>query len=111
MSKHWKELVAEKRRQQATTIPKEWILKDLPPTETLNVIDFPDKCGLLSATEVEITNSDVGVLLKKLASKTWSAVQVTTAFSKRAIIAHQLVSISTSLNVNQYTFIYRIVCR
>lgn len=55
-------------------------------------MDVPISCGLLSPREVEITETtDVGILLEKLASAEWSSVEVTTAFYKRAIIAHQLV--------------------
>jgi amidase len=35
---------------------------------------------------------DVEVLLKKLSSAEWSAVEVTTAYYKRAIVAQQLAS-------------------
>lgn len=96
VTKHWKDVVAEKRARQAATIPEDWILSNLPPKETLNVIDFPEKCGLLNAKEVDITNSEVGVLLENMAKGLWSAVEVTTAFSKRAVIAHQLVRLSVS---------------
>ncbi|KDR76938.1 hypothetical protein GALMADRAFT_225095 [Galerina marginata CBS 339.88] len=100
-TKDWKELVSEKKERQAATIPKEWILTNLPPKETLNVIDFPEKCGLLTAKDVEITNTEVGVLLEKLAKGTWSAVEVTTAFSKRAIIAHQVVNCLTEIFIDR----------
>lgn len=90
-TEHWKELVMGKRRQQAATIPKAWILKNLPTKDTLNVVDFSETCGLLTAKEVGITNSDVCLLLENLATSKWSAVEVTIAFAKRAIIAHQLV--------------------
>lgn len=90
-TKHWKETVAQKRLERAASIPKEWILTSLPSEDTLNVIDFPEKCGLLTASDIEITNTEVIILLEKLAKGTWSAVEVTTAFSKRAIIAQQLV--------------------
>jgi amidase len=89
--KHWKDVVAEKRVRQAATIPKEWILSNLPPKDTLNVIDLPEKCGLLNAKEIDITNSEVDLLLENMAKGIWSAVEVTTAFSKRAVVAHQLV--------------------
>lgn len=91
VTKNWKDVVAEKRARQAATIPKDWILSNLPPKETLNVIDFPEKCGLLSAKEIHITNSGVDVLLENMAKRIWSAMEVTTAFSKRAVVAHQLV--------------------
>ena len=102
MIKHWKDVVAEKRARQAATIPKEWILSDLPPKDTLNVIDFPEKCGLLKPKEIDITNSEVDVLLENMAKGVWSAVEVTTAFSKRAVIAHQLVrsGVPFSIEIN-----------
>ncbi len=92
--KDWRLLIAEKRAKQLASIPKEWLLtpEELPPKEVLDVTTFPDTCGRLSAKEIEITNSSVEVLLQKLAAAEWSAVEVTTAFYKRATIAHQLVS-------------------
>ena len=90
--KHWKELISEKRIRQKAAIPQEWILENLPSEETLNVVGFPDQSGLLSKREIEITNSEVGPLLELLANGSWSAVEVTIAFSKRAVIAQQLVS-------------------
>jgi amidase len=90
----WKHAVADKQRRQHVSIPKEWILTNLPPTDQLDVISFPDTCGLLSAKEVDITNTGVDGLLERLGSGRWSAVDVTTAFSKRAIVAHQLVGAS-----------------
>ncbi|KAF8176805.1 general amidase [Pholiota molesta] len=53
-TKHWKETVAQKRLERAASIPKEWILTNLPSEDTLNVIDFPEKCGLLTALDIEI---------------------------------------------------------
>lgn len=88
---HWKDIVAQKRKEQAASIPKDWILANLPSKDTLDVMDFPEKCGLLTAKEIEIANTEVDVLLEKLANGIWTSVEVTTAFSKRAIIAHQLV--------------------
>lgn len=92
----WKDLVADKRRRQAEAIPKEWLI-DPPPNSQLDVTQIPEQCGLLTSRELEITNTiDAAVLLHKLATAEWSAVEVTTAFYKRAIIAHQLVSVFLS---------------
>ena len=92
MPQRWQELVADKRRRQAEAIPKEWTVST-PPDTVLDVTAFPEQCGLLTARELEITNTvDVRVLLDKLAKAEWSAVEVTTAFYKRAIVAQQLVS-------------------
>jgi amidase len=92
MAQTWKDIVAEKKRRQQASIPKEWILTNLPPKEQLDIVLFPETCGLLSTKEIEITNMSVDGLMEKLRIGSWSAVDVTTAFSKRAIIAHQLVS-------------------
>ena len=89
---NWKELVAEKRARQQASIPQEWILKDLPPKDQLDISSIPESCGLLTPEEITITNSPVEVLLPALAKGQWSSVAVTTAFYKRAIIAHQLAS-------------------
>lgn len=86
----WRELVAEKKQRQEASVPKDWIVT-VPPPDVLNVLAFPEECGLLSMKEIEITNTNVDLLLQKLAAGTWSSVEVTTAFYKRAIIAHQLV--------------------
>lgn len=90
-SKDWQALCAQRKQQQKDSIPKEWVIQ-LPPENQGNVMDIPDTCGLLTDREREITNTtDVAVLLGKLALGQWSSVEVTTAFYKRAIIAHQLV--------------------
>lgn len=88
---HWTELAAEKKQRQLKSIPQGWLVSP-PPDSTLDVTGFPETCGLLTEREIKITNTSVDVLLEKLACGEWSAVDVTTAFYKRAIVAHQLVS-------------------
>ncbi|KAG1881700.1 general amidase [Suillus tomentosus] len=97
---HWTALVAEKKQRQLKSIPQEWLVTP-PPLSTLDVTGFPESCGLLNAREIEITNTSVDVLLKRLASAEWTAVDVTTAFSKRAIIAHQLVNCLTEIFIDR----------
>ena len=87
----WSDLAADKKRRQQEAIPKQWLISP-PPETTLNVTGFPETYGLLTPKELAITNEDVDILLKKLAVGEWSAVEVTTAFYKRAIIAQQLVN-------------------
>jgi amidase len=97
---HWTTLIAEKKKRQLESIPQEWIVT--PPSDsTLDVSAFPKTCGLLNAREIEITNTSVDVLLEKLACAAWTAVDVTTAFYKRAIIAHQLVNCLTEIFVDR----------
>ena len=92
-SESWNDLVADKRRRQAEAIPKEWTLDPPIPEEQHHVLDIPRTCGVLTAHELEITDTvNIQTLLDKLARGEWSSVEVTTAFYKRAIIAQQLVS-------------------
>ncbi|KAI0374200.1 general amidase [Pilatotrama ljubarskyi] len=97
----WQEHVAEKRRRQQASVPQEWTIPAVPDAQS-NVLDVPDTCGLLTDRELEITGTtDVAMLLKNLASAEWSAVEVTTAFSKRAIVAHQVVNCLTEIFVDK----------
>lgn len=58
-----------------------------------NILDFPRQSGLLTITEIDITeNYDAVSLLDAMASGKLTSLAVTTAFCKRAAIAHQLVS-------------------
>ncbi|CCL99086.1 uncharacterized protein FIBRA_01100 [Fibroporia radiculosa] len=100
-SSSWQELVADKKRRQEASVPRNWLVT-VPPDTVLDVTAFPEQCGLLSERELEITNTiDVGVLLQKLAAAEWSSVEVTTAFYKRAIVAQQLVNCLTEIFVEK----------
>ncbi|KAF2174323.1 amidase signature enzyme, partial [Zopfia rhizophila CBS 207.26] len=67
-------------------IPQEYV--DNPP---LDVTDIPRKCGILTPEELEITeNYDAVGLAAAIAIRKYTAIAVTTAFCKRAIIAHQV---------------------
>ncbi|KAI0757030.1 general amidase [Daedaleopsis nitida] len=88
----WQDHIVDKRQRQKAAIPSEWVIPTIPDDQT-NVMDIPATCGLLTDRELQITGlSDVSVLLTKVATAEWSAVEVTTAFCKRAIVAHQLTN-------------------
>lgn len=53
----------------------------------------PKSCGILTSEELAITESSAVDLVSQLAAGKLTSVAVTTAFCKRAAIAHQLVSI------------------
>ncbi|KAF2826811.1 amidase [Ophiobolus disseminans] len=73
--------VPDELRLQATLI-------DNPP---LDVSTVPASCGILTSKEIRITEHyDAVGLSEAIATKSLTAVEVATAFSKRAIIAHQL---------------------
>ncbi|KAJ6621105.1 general amidase [Mycena sp. CBHHK59/15] len=97
----WKQIAAEKKARQLDSVPKDWLLSNLPPKEQLNVIDFPQESTLLSPLDLEITNSAVDVLLSGLAERKWPSVQVTTSFYKRAILAQQLTNCLTEIFVDR----------
>ena len=87
----WKTRARARKQKQLDSIPAEWRIT--VPEDQQNVTQIPYECGLLTPLEVEITDTlNVEEILSKLRSGTWSSVQVTTAFYKRAIIAHQTVS-------------------
>src|SRR5882762_5537830 len=91
MPRDWRQLSSDRKQKQIDSIPKEWLIST-PPDSVLDVSHYPEQCGLMTDKDIEITSTtDVDDLLRKLALGTWSSVEVTTAFSKRAIIAHQLV--------------------
>ena len=86
----WKSLAKDQRAKQRLSIPEGWLLEHAP--DDLNVLAVPRQSGRLSTLELEITDTlDAQVLLDNIAKRVWTSVEVTTAFAKRAIIAHQLV--------------------
>lgn len=97
----WQTLVARKRQQCADNIPPEWRLPDAllqslnlssPTGERLIAADIPRRSGLLSDSELDVTeNYTATQLVGKLAAGELSSLEVTTAFCKRAAIAQQLV--------------------
>ena len=92
----WQALATRKRQQCAREIPPEWHLPDSlaqwPQGERLIAADIPRKSGLLSDSELQITeNYTATQLVAKLATGELRSVEVTTAFCKRAAIAQQLV--------------------
>jgi amidase len=107
----WQELAAEKKRRQTASIPKEWLITR-PADDVLDVTGVPTSCGLLSARELKITAvSELATLLKKLATGEWSSVEVTTAFCKRAIVAHQLVCPSSRLPIKWQPYLSYVTCQ
>lgn len=92
---NWRELCYSKRARQRESIPEEWIISPslYQPIETHpNVLELPITCGLLTAREIDITETtDVDAILQMLRTSQWSSVEVTKAFYKRAIVAHQTV--------------------
>ncbi|VUC35351.1 unnamed protein product [Clonostachys rosea] len=102
----WEDKVKEKRERCFKAIPQDWripdaILSQLPqPLEdnatNLIKLGIVRQCGILTDDELDITEYHTTTnLLDKLKSGSLTSVQITTAFSKRAAIAHQLVNCLT----------------
>lgn len=93
----WKAKAAEKRRQQAASIPEEWRLKEIP-SDFVSALDFIRSSNLLTSEELRITEiTDGRVLQRMLTSAEVTCVEVITAFSKRAAIAQQLTGCCTEM--------------
>lgn len=87
----WKEIAVAEKGRVDNSIPQEWrvsIAENEPNFETL-----PRSSKILKDFEIEITESSAESLVRELATGKLTSVAVTTAFCKRAALAHQLVSL------------------
>ncbi|OJD36671.1 general amidase [Diplodia corticola] len=91
-SKNWQEIAAAKREAILASIPKEYIIADLPTPEQQRDITGTFVHQWLSPREIEITETDAPGIVAKTTAGAWSAVEVTKAFIHRASIAHQLTN-------------------
>jgi amidase len=85
----WQHVAAKKQKEIYDAIPTAWRVN----TEQLqghNFMDLPKNCpSILSREELFITESRAVDILSRIKGRRWTSVQVTTAFCKRAAIAHQ----------------------
>ncbi|KAG8771098.1 hypothetical protein FRC12_003858 [Ceratobasidium sp. 428] len=96
----WRTRARTRKEQQVDSIPREWIISI--PEDRQNVTQIPYECGLLTAFELEVTDTlDVQTILNKLKTGAWKSVDVTRAFYKRAIIAHQATNCLTEIFVER----------
>lgn len=96
----WKIKAAAKRAAEKEKIPPEWQLAPKYLTGHAesddSVMHVPAECGILSTAEIEITEKyDAVSLAKAVQSRSIKAVDVATAFCKRAAIAQQLTNCLT----------------
>lgn len=92
----WETLVQKKQADAAAKIPAAWRLPsnftNISETASVNVIDVPRRCGLLSAKQLEITGKyDATALLEKIHRQELTSYEVVEAFCIRAAIAQQTV--------------------
>lgn len=97
----WQEIAADKKAQQIARIPQEWLIRDndLLQTATPDLRPLAEASGILSTHELEITGGqyDATALLAEVASGRLTAVQVVTAFCKRAAVAQQACNCLTEI--------------
>ena len=93
----WKQISEKAKQILNDSIPAEWRLsKDaLPPEDQLDVRSVPAQSGILSKDELAITDSFATDIVANIAAGKWKAEHVTTAFCKRATIAHQVTNCLT----------------
>lgn len=87
----WEKRATEKKGRIDAAIPSEWRIKKLPVSDS--VISYAKESGIISAEDLAITESSAVDIVKKIAAGELKSVAVTTAFCKRAALAHQLVCI------------------
>jgi amidase len=103
----WQTLSASHRERQKRAIPGEWSLEPDRIEQLKHVgtqvegrlieADVVRESGLLTEAELAITQNFTAVeLLKKISSRDLTSLQVVEAFGKRAALAQQLVSHSSS---------------
>ncbi|KAI8178418.1 Acetamidase [Colletotrichum sp. SAR 10_75] len=99
----WQELVSKKKQQLAGAIPEKWkldvsLVRELTEANEgrLLELDPARRSGVLDDVELDITESNSAVeLVNKMALGRLTAIQVVTAFCKRAAVAQQLTSCLT----------------
>jgi amidase len=104
----WQDVARRRGKEIKSGMPQEYLLPETSFTK--NSINLPEKSGLLSQRELELTSLTATELLKLIHNETYTAVEVTTAFCKRAAIAHQAVSRSTKLVVHCLQYIDKLSC-
>jgi amidase len=85
MPESWQSISKRKKEQQASRIPKEWMLPSefKPVADVFNVQDIPRKCGILDEMDLDITeNYDATALVEELAKGRLKSVDATRAFCK-----------------------------
>lgn len=92
MGRHYKEIAATALQRRESSIPKELLL----PIESIrklpqNLTTVPQCSGHFTPEELEVINTNAQEILLKIKHKTWTALRVTKAFCKAAVVAQQLV--------------------
>lgn len=91
-SPSWQKIAAEKRQEIIAAIPQAYLVNE-ELLQGLNATDLPRRSGILTTRELDITESRAVDIVEQVRQRKYTAVEVTTAFCKRAAIAHQAVRV------------------
>ena len=87
----WRKSAQQKQDSIKASIPREWILENVPTAEEQRDVTGKYIRSFLTDREIEITEEDAVGIVERTSCGVWSAVEVTKAFCHRAALAHQLV--------------------
>ncbi|TGO16687.1 hypothetical protein BTUL_0025g00420 [Botrytis tulipae] len=95
---HYKEIATIAQKRRANALPKEYLLpegflENLPR----DVTNVPRSSGHFTSEELEIIETCAEDILQKIRERIWTSVEVTKAFSKSAVVAHQLTNCLTEI--------------
>jgi hypothetical protein len=95
----WQSVSKRKKEEQNGRIPKEWKLSSLPGADVKNYTDIPRKSGLLTKTELDITEQyDAVALAEAIKANRLTCIDVTRAFCKVCLFALNRQSYSRSIS-------------
>lgn len=86
----WQDIAAQRKHNNESKIPQEWRLNE-KQLERQNLVDLPRTCDLMTDRELVITELSAVEILSRIRERSFTAVETTLAFCKRAAIAHQAV--------------------
>ena len=97
----WRAIAAAKRKSIYSLIPDEWQLPSpISPAEYQRDVTGEYIHRFLSLREIEITETSATDIVQQTTTGKWRATEVAEAFCHRAAIAHQLVSMASSIVAN-----------
>lgn len=85
----WKDIAEAEKARLDGSIPNEWRFEI--PKDAVSTLSVPKNSNVLTEAELQITETSAVDLVKQLATGGLTSVAVTTAFCKRAALAHQAV--------------------
>ena len=97
MAADWEKKAAASRSKLNESIPQDW-KRAIPDNHTAALNHVAD-CDLLTAKELEITQTSATALVTNLANGKLTSVEVTLAFCKRAALAIQWASYATGSRI------------